>query len=69
MKTALIKMLKMEDLKIPVKDAKKMKTAACVGSPIFMFIELLALSSHSLIAFELLGNKKVRKFTCFSICL
>ena len=39
MKTAFIKMLKMEDLKIPVKDAKKMKTAACVGSPIFLFIE------------------------------
>ena len=35
MKIAFWKMLKTEDLKSAVKDAKKMKTVSCAGSPIY----------------------------------
>ena len=41
MKIAFRKMLKTEDLKSPVKDAKKMKTMSCAGSPLHCGRELL----------------------------
>ena len=43
-KTSLLKMLKTDDLKIPVKDAEKMKTVSCAGSPIYFYLKTLCFS-------------------------
>ena len=40
MKITLLKFLKNEDLKIPVKIVKKMKTALCAGSPKYQTFQL-----------------------------
>ena len=39
MKIAFWKMLKTEDLKSTVKDAKKMKTVSCARSPIYWMVK------------------------------